>query len=150
MAAASATHSPPEKRRLRGRVVLIGVGLVALGMVLSPAIVYRLVQPTLCPTTITAEGRVQGGVNWEFTRSQCDGGRIVHQVRVAPMQGVMRLAVDLEGGPGPTAIAQVGRVLTVTLAGPLADGATTVTAEIDHRARPRDVTKVREGRVVSP
>jgi len=134
----------------RQRLVLIAVGIVALAMILSPAILFRIVQPTLCPTVIVSEGRIQGGVNYEFTRSDCDSGRIVWQVRVAPPQGVLRLAYDAEGGPEPASIEQLGRMLTIRLRAPLADGATSVQVELDHRARPKEAARIRGATLLPP
>jgi hypothetical protein len=133
----------------RGRVMLLAFGIGALVLILSPALVFWNVQPTLCPTVITAQGRVENGLVWEFTRSDCPGGRTVWQVRVAPLQGVLRLAYDAEGGPEPEAVAQSGRIVTIRLKAPLRDGTTSVRVELDPRARPTAPARVRDNAVVS-
>lgn len=128
----------------RGRITLLAVGFVALAMILSPAIIFRVVEPTLCPTRIISEGRVPGGVNWEITRAVCDDNRVVWQVRVAPPQGVLRLAYDAENGPEPDGIEQFGRLLTVRLKTPLRNGDASVQVELDHRARPKEAVRIRD------
>jgi hypothetical protein len=129
----------------RSRLVLLGFAAVALALILSPAIVMRLVQPTLCPTATVEQGRVENGVAWEITRSDCAAGRTVWQVRVAPLQGRLRLAYDAEGGPEPAGVAQRGRTVTVSLKTPLADGSRAVEVELDHRARPTEPARIVAG-----
>lgn len=133
----------------RGRIVLLLFGAAALALILSPAILFRAVAPSLCPSRLIGEGRAPNGVNWEITRSDCDERRVVWQVRVAPPQGVLRLAYDAENGPEPEAVEQSGRVVTIRLKSPLADGAASVRVELDHRARPKEPARVRAG-VVQP
>jgi hypothetical protein len=130
-------------RLTRGRVVLLVIGFVALVMILLPAIIFKVVEPTLCPTRMVSEGRVPGGVNWEITRAACDDNRVVWQVRVAPPQGVLRLAYDAENGPEPEGIEQFGRLLTVRLKTPLRNGDASVQVELDHRARPKEAVRIR-------
>lgn len=134
----------------RGRWILLGFAAVALTLILSPVVLYRAVEPTLCPTRVTSEGRVPGGVNWEITRSQCDDARVVWQVRVAPPQGVLRLAFDAENGPEPEAIEQLGRMVTIRLKAPLANGHATVQVELDHRARPKETARIRNAALLPP
>lgn len=130
----------------RSRVILLAFAAAALLLIVSPAVVFRMTAPTLCPTAIVSEGRVPNGVVYDITRSECDGGRVVWQVRVAPVQGALRLAYDAEAGPEPVRVEQQGRTLTIHLKTPLADGSTLAQVELDHRARPREPVRFVNGR----
>jgi hypothetical protein len=135
-----------QRAMTRGRLTLLAFAAAALMLIVSPALVIRWYAPTICPTVVVSEGRVPNGVAWDITRSDCDAGRTVWQVRVAPVQGVLRLAYDAERGPEPVAVEQNGRTLSVRLKTPLADGSTVAQVELDHRARPREPVRFIDGR----
>lgn len=94
-------------RRWRGRIVLIGFGLAALILILTPVIVRWEVLQDACPRQTVEEGYFPDGMYWRIQRAQC-GGSIgtVWQVHISASDTQPRLAFDAQNEPVPKRIEQ--------------------------------------------
>lgn len=133
----------------RGRRVLVGILIVAVVVLVAPPIIEWWVERDACPTVVLQHGFVEKA-RWEISRSDCGGGRIVHQLRVIPPKGYSVLAYESEGGPLPVGWHQSGFVGTLTLDRPI-DGETATVLEmpLDRKGRPAPPIVVHGGRRVA-
>lgn len=133
------------RRRRRGRILLLVIGVAALAAMASPVAVRWWLTRDLCPTDVTSRGESEG-VGWDVARSTCPEGRIVWQLRVVPSKGVSTLAYEAVGGPAPAGWRQTGFSGVVTLTAPLETGETTFPLALDVKGRPLKPVHVVSGR----
>lgn len=137
-------RSEQTRRRRRGRVVLVAIGIAAVAAIAAPSLIRGWMMRDLCPTEVTARGEVDGAA-WDVARSTCEAGRIVWQLRIVPAKGVSTLVYEAEGGPAPASWSQSGFRGEVRLAAPLGDGTTVLPVKLDVRGRPLKPVRVRQG-----
>ncbi len=138
------------RRRRRGRIALIGFGLLALIVAASPSLIDLWVSRDRCPAVVTASGEADG-THWEISRADCGEGRIVHQLRIVPPKGWSNLVYETEGGALPVAWSQTGFLGKLELDHPLEGEADLVLdVPLDAKGRPKTVIRVRAGRRLPP
>jgi hypothetical protein len=131
----------------RGRLVLLGFGLAALVLILSPVVVTWWANRDACPRTVVAVGRSPLGMFWEISSSDC-GAEVgtVWQVRVAGSGQIPRVAYDARVGPRPLAVEHTQGTLTVRLdAAPRGLAEPSIAVGLDHKMRPKDVARFVDG-----
>ena len=133
--------------RRRSRVVLVGILVAAVAMLAAPPILQAWFETNACPIEVTQHGFVEK-VRWEVSRSDCGGGRIVHQLRIIPPKGYSVLAYESEGaGPLPLGWSQTGFTGRVRLDRPIAgETASEIDIALDPKGRPTAPVMVREGK----
>lgn len=137
-------------KRRRGRVILVGIGLVALMALAGPPAIRAWMSRDLCPTVVMRSGTSEGTL-WEVARSDCGGGRIVHQLRIVPSKGWSTLVYETEGGALPVSWSQTGFLGKLELDHPLEGEASLVLdVPLDAKGRPKEVVRVRAGKRISP
>lgn len=143
------TTTATEAKRRHGRILLVGLGLLGLLLLVGPSL-YRLwIIRDLCPSVVTGSGDVDG-THWEVARSDCGGGRIVHQLRIIPPKGWSTLVYETEGGSLPVGWSQSGFVGKLELDHPLVGESDLVLdVPLDAKGRPKSVLHVRAGRRVT-
>lgn len=137
---------PDIVKRRRGRVFLVVLGVLGVAVLAGPPLIGAWMSRDLCPTVVTAEGSA-GGTHWDIARSDCGGGRIVHQLRIVPPKGWSTLVYETEGGSLPIGWTQSGFLGKLELDHPLVGEADVVLdVPLDPKGRPKSVIKVRAGR----
>jgi hypothetical protein len=141
------TASAAKPGQTRGRLGLIGFGVLALGMIMSPVVVMWWANRDACPRTVVAEGRSPLGMLWEISSSDCGPAvGTVWQVRIAGSGQIARVAYDARNGPRPLSIEHAQGTLTVRVDAPPPGEATPfVTVRLDHKMRPKDVARFVDG-----
>lgn len=131
----------------RSRVVLVGILIVAVAVLAAPPILQAWFETNACPIEVTQHGFVEK-VRWEVSRSDCGGGRIVHQLRIIPPKGYSVLAYESEGaGPLPLGWSQTGFTGRVRLDRPIdGEAASDIDVRLDPKGRPMAPVMVREGK----
>lgn len=125
----------------RGRLALLAFIVVAFVMIASPILVTWWAERDACPRVSVQQAWLPGGVFYDISRAEC-GAEIgtVWQVRVAPSDGLPRIAFDARNAPVPIHVEQLGSLLTIELAEP-PQGSTAkwVSVLLDSRSRPEKV-----------
>lgn len=139
------------RRRRFGRFALVGFGLLALAVAAGPPALRAWIERDRCPTVVTRSGDADG-TRWEIARSDCGGGRIVHQLRIVPPKGWSTLVYETEGGSLPVSWSQAGFVGKLELDHPLEGEADLVLdVPLDVKGRPKAPIRVRAGhRLATP
>ena len=139
------------RRRRFGRFALVGFGLLALAVLAGPPALRAWIERDLCPTVVTRSGD-SDGTRWEIARSDCGGGRVVHQLRIVPPKGWSTLVYETEGGSLPVSWSQSGFVGKLELDHPLEGEADLVLdVPLDLKGRPKAPIRVRAGhRLAAP
>jgi hypothetical protein len=144
-----ATPQPARSRR-RGRLILIGIGILALLGIFGPMAVRAWIARDLCPTVVTRSG-MSDGARWEVARSDCGDGRIVHQLRIVPNKGWSTLVYETTGGALPVSWSQEGFLGKLELDHPLEGEASLVLdVPLDIKGRPKEIIRVKAGRRLPP
>lgn len=147
---ASGTSVATPAPNRRSRIVLVLIIAVAVIVLAAPPLLRIWMERDLCPSEVTSHGFAGKGGRWEISRSDCGGGRIVHQLRIVPPKGWSVVVYEAEGGPLPVSWTQAGFVGTLGLVRPLAGEANaSVEVALDGKGRPKAPVIVRDGRRVA-
>lgn len=134
----------------RSRLILLGLLAAAIVVIVAPRLLRAWIERDLCPTVIIRSGDSEG-THWEVARSDCGGGRVVHQLRIVPPKGWSTLVYETEGGSLPVSWSQSGFVGKLELDHPLVGEADVVLdVPLDPRGRPKEAIRVRAGRRLPP
>jgi hypothetical protein len=140
------TGDIPGSRRRRGRLALIGFGLLVVMVAAAPSLIDLWASRDLCPSQPITSGS-SDGARWEISRADCGGGRIVHQLRIVPPKGWSTLVYETEGGSLPVSWSQSGFVGKLELDHPLeGEAAFVLDVPLDVKGRPKAPIRVRAGR----
>lgn len=143
------SNTVDETRRRRGRRWLVALGLLAVVLLGGPPLLRAWMTRDLCPTVVTKSGDADG-THWEVARSDCGGGRIVHQLRIVPPKGWSTLVYETEGGSLPVGWTQSGFLGKLELDHPLVGESDVVLdVPLDPKGRPKSVLHVKAGRRVT-
>lgn len=134
----------------RSRLIVLGLLAAAAALIAGPALVRAWMERDLCPAVVTRSGD-SDGTRWEVARSDCGGGRIVHQLRIVPSKSWSTLVYETEGGALPVSWSQSGFLGKLELDHPLEGEADVVLdVPLDAKGRPKEVIRVRAGRRLPP
>lgn len=147
---ASDTKAAGPGSNRRGRIVLLAILAVAGIVLAAPPLLRAWLERDLCPSEVLSHGFTGKVGRWEVARSDCGGGRIVHQLRIVPPKGWSVPVYEAENGPMPISWTQEGFVGRLELDRPLTGEASAVIdVPLDPKGRPKAPIFVRDGRRVA-